>query len=305
MTGFGWIILKNPEGTMKPAVDTQVFETIAAYQRWHRAIRREKPKARIGLVPTMGALHAGHGELIKRARSESDFAVVWIFVNPLQFAPHEDLDRYPRTFAADLELCRKLGVDGVFHPPVSEIYPHGVQETTRVVPPKRLAQHLEGAFRPHFFEGVATVVLKFFNMLQPDQAYFGEKDYQQLTIVKQMVADLNLPIEIKPVPTVREQDGLAMSSRNVYLTEAERELAPRLHEAIVSVGESAQKGVSLKQALEAARQMVKEIPNAELQYLESCDAETLEVLDEYRRPMVTLVAAKIGNVRLIDNVIIR
>lgn len=290
---------------MKPAVDTQVFETIAAYQAWHREVRREQPNARIGLVPTMGALHAGHGELIKRARAESDFVVVWIFVNPLQFAPHEDLDRYPRTFAADLELCRKLGSDAVFHPSVSEIYPQGVQETTRVVPPKRLAQHLEGEFRPHFFEGVATVVLKFFNMLQPDQAYFGEKDYQQLTIVKQMVADLNLPIDIKPVSTVREQDGLAMSSRNVYLTETERELAPRLHKAITSVGESAQKGVPLKQALEAARQAVKEIPNAELQYLESCDADTLEVLDEYRRPMVTLIAAKVGNVRLIDNVIVR
>jgi pantoate--beta-alanine ligase len=290
---------------MKPAVDTQVFETIAAYQNWHKNIRREHPNARVGLVPTMGALHAGHGELIKRARSESDFVVVWIFVNPLQFAPHEDLDRYPRTFPADLKLCQELGADAVFHPSVSEIYPEGVQETTRVIPPKRLAQHLEGSFRPQFFEGVATVVLKFFNILQPDQAYFGEKDYQQLTIVKQMVADLKLPIEIKPVATVREKDGLALSSRNVYLSDAERVLAPKLHSAIRSVGEKAQNGESLKAALDGARRAVAEIPNAELQYLESCDANTLELLNEFRRPMVTLVAAKLGNVRLIDNVIIR
>jgi pantoate--beta-alanine ligase len=290
---------------MKPAVDTQVFETIAAYQNWHKNLRREHPSARVGLVPTMGALHAGHGELIKRARSESDFVVVWIFVNPLQFAPHEDLDRYPRTFPTDLQMCRELGADAIFHPSVSEIYPEGVQETTKVVPPKRLAQHLEGVFRPHFFEGVATVVLKFFNILQPDQAYFGEKDYQQLTIVKQMVADLKLPIEIKAVATVREKDGLALSSRNVYLSEAERQIAPLLNKAIRSVGEAAQSGQGLKQALEAARAAVVQIPNAELQYLEACDANTLEPLNEFRLPMVTLVAAKLGNVRLIDNVIIR
>jgi pantoate ligase/cytidylate kinase len=290
---------------MKPAVDTQVFETIAAYHQWREKIRKDNPSATIGLVPTMGALHAGHGELIKRARAESDFVVVWIFVNPLQFAPHEDLDRYPRTFPADLKLCQELGADAVFHPSVSEIYPQGAQESTKVIPPERLAKQLEGEFRPHFFTGVATVVLKFFNMLQPTQAYFGEKDYQQLTIVKQMVSDLNLPISIRPVATVREQDGLAMSSRNVYLTEAEREIAPKLHEAISTVSREAANGADLQQLLEQARKTVRAIPNAELQYLESCDAETLQPLREFKRPMVTLVACKIGNVRLIDNVINR
>lgn len=290
---------------MKPAVDTQVFETAAAYRQWHEKIRRENPSARIGLVPTMGALHAGHGELIKRARDESDFVVVWIFVNPLQFAPHEDLDRYPRTFPADLKLCQELGTDAVFHPSVSEIYPNGAQESTKVIPPERLAKHLEGTFRPHFFAGVTTVVLKFFNILQPTQAYFGEKDYQQLTIVKQMVKDLNLPIEIRPVPTVREHDGLALSSRNVYLSETEREIAPQLHQAISMVSREAQQGANLQEVLEKAREAVRAIPNAELQYLESCDAETLEPLREFKRPMVTLVACKIGNVRLIDNVINR
>jgi pantoate--beta-alanine ligase len=290
---------------MKPAVDTQVFETIAAYAAWRSKIHTSRPAARVGFVPTMGALHEGHATLIKQARRESDLVVVSIFVNPLQFGPHEDLDRYPRTFAKDLELCREAGVDAVFHPGVAEIYPAPLSEVTKVIPPERLIKHLCGEFRPGHFEGVATVVLKLFNIVAPTHAYFGEKDYQQLTVIRTMVSDLNVPVVIEGVPTVREKDGLALSSRNVYLTEKERALAPRLHQAISKVADAAAAGTPLKAALEEARNTVKSIPNAHLQYLDACDANTLEVLEEFSRPMVVLVAIKLGNVRLIDNVIVR
>lgn len=277
----------------------QVVETIRDLRSW-----RKVHPARVGFVPTMGALHEGHMSLVRKARQECDFVVVSIFVNPLQFGPHEDLNKYPRPLEKDLELCRQEGVDLVFHPTVDEMYTGA--ETTKVVPPASIISTLCAPIRPGHFIGVATVVMKLFNMVGPDIAYFGEKDYQQLTVIRQMVADLNIPIEIIGVPTVRDQDGLALSSRNVYMSKEERLLAPKLHQVLCQVRDDSIDGkVSLKYALTRGREIIRQIPNTELQYLEACDANTLEALSEAMRPMVILVAAKLGNVRLIDNVVVR
>jgi pantoate ligase/cytidylate kinase len=288
---------------MKPAVDTVVFETVSAYEKWRTKLRHERPQAKIGFVPTMGALHEGHASLVRKARQECDFVVVSIFVNPLQFGPNEDFDRYPRTFPDDLEICRSAGVDAVFHPSVGEIYPCPLEQMTKVIPPAQLIDRLCGSFRPGHFEGVATIVLKLFNIVQPTQAYFGEKDYQQLTVIRRMARDLDLPLAVIGVPTIREDDGLAMSSRNVYLTKEHRALAPKLHKAITFVRDAGAAGSTLDRALEEAKQMLAEIPDLQLQYLEACDGDTLEPLKQAKKPMVVLVAAKLGNVRLIDNVL--
>lgn len=290
---------------MKPAVDTVVFESVASYAEWRLKLRAERLTASIGFVPTMGALHDGHAALIRKARQECDYVVVSIFVNPLQFGPNEDFERYPRTFPNDLDICRKQGVDAVFHPDAKEIYPKPLSEMMKVIPPQALINRLCGAFRPGHFEGVATVVLKLFNMIEPTRAYFGEKDYQQLTVIRRLAGDFNLNLEIVGVTTVRERDGLAMSSRNVYLTDAERLLAPRLHKALMDVCDAAVHGTSLDKAVAAAKADLQQVPNLEVQYLEVCDADTLDPLDKARKPMVVLVAAKLGKVRLIDNVVVR
>src|SRR5262245_61447678 len=184
----------------------------------------------IGLVPTLGALHPGHKKLLETARRECGFVAVSIFVNPLQFGPNEDYARYPKTLEADLGLCRQSGVDLVFAPPVEEIYP--TPNTPLVDVPSGLTEHLCGPFRPGHFQGVATVVLKLFDIIKPNRAYFGEKDAQQLAVIRRVVQDRNLPIEIVPVPTVREPDGLALSSRNRYLSHQERQIAPFLYKAL-------------------------------------------------------------------------
>lgn len=277
----------------------QVVETVKDLRAWRKA-----HSGKVGFVPTMGALHEGHMTLVRQARQECDFVVVSIFVNPLQFGPHEDLNKYPRPLEKDLDLCRAEGVDLVFHPTVEEMY--SGPETTKVIPPASITSTLCAPIRPGHFTGVATVVLKLFNMVEPTAAYFGEKDYQQLTVIRQMVADLNVPIEVVGVPTVRESDGLALSSRNVYMNEEERQLAPKLHQVLCQVRDEALNGkVSLKYALTRGREIIRQIPNAELQYLEACDANTLEALNEVKLPMVVLVAAKLGNVRLIDNIVVR
>src|SRR5436190_22030532 len=196
--------------------------------RKHLAEAR-RAKLTIGLVPTMGALHAGHASLIERARAGTDFVAVSIFVNPLQFGPNEDYLRYPRPIEKDLEVCERTGADLVFAPEVDDIY---VTPQRTFVEVARLGDHLCGAFRPGHFRGVTTVVAKLFNILQPDRAYFGEKDFQQLCIIRRMVQDLNLPLTIVPVPILREADGLALSSRNVYLGPEERAAAPVLHRAL-------------------------------------------------------------------------
>jgi pantoate--beta-alanine ligase len=193
----------------------------------------------IGLVPTMGALHAGHASLMEKARRECDVVAVTIFVNPLQFGPNEDYQRYPRTMEHDLEICERVGVDVVFAPPMEELY---VSEQRTFVEVARLAEHLCGPFRPGHFRGVATVVAKLFNVIQPDRAYFGEKDYQQLCVIRKMVQDLNFPIEIMPVSIYRDADGLALSSRNAYLEPEEREAAPALFRALTSAQRMIEEG---------------------------------------------------------------
>ncbi len=266
---------------------------------------RSKITGSIAFVPTMGALHDGHIELVRRARAQADFVVVSIFVNPFQFAPHEDFDKYPRTFESDLKRLETVGVDCVFFPAESEIYPHGREGLTSVVPGEQLNSTLEGAFRPTFFRGVATVVTKLFNLVQPHLAFFGEKDYQQLLVIKALAADLNIPVTVIGVPTVRESDGLAMSSRNAYLDSDKRQTAAQLHQALALVVNQAEAGMSVSDAVQQASDKIAASGSFELQYLAVCHAETLVPLERFEKPYVVLVAAKLGDVRLIDNIAVR
>lgn len=291
------------DNAMSP-VKTQVLDSVDAVRLWRRTAT--VAGERVGFVPTMGALHEGHLSLMRAARKECDRVVASIFVNPLQFAPHEDFGKYPRTFERDLELMGQEGVDAVFYPNEKEMYPEGRESVTRVMPPVELADCLEGHFRPGFFVGVATVVAKLFNIVLPEAAFFGEKDYQQLLVVKRLVRDLNLPIQVTPVPTVREKDGLALSSRNVYLSDAERKMAPLLHRTLNFVKEQAQSGeLSLEAALEKGRKDLQALETIDLQYLEARHGDTFQPATQFELPTVILLAAKLKNVRLIDNVVAR
>jgi pantoate--beta-alanine ligase len=255
----------------------------------------------IGLVPTMGALHAGHARLIERARANCLTVVVSIFVNPLQFDRADDLKRYPRPFQADLSLCESLGVDLVFAPAPEEIYPEPPDCTVHVA---RTAEHLCGAFRPGHFDGVATVVLKLFNIVQPEVAYFGEKDAQQLAIIRRMVADLNVPVTIAPVPTVREADGLALSSRNQLLTEAERALAPALYRALVTAREAVAAGAGDADTVkQGAAATIPADERLRLEYLELVDPRTFLPVQRVTGPVVAAGTLWVGSTRLIDNVL--
>lgn len=258
----------------------------------------------IGLVPTMGALHAAHAALIQRARAESDFVVVSIFVNPLQFGPNEDYLRYPRPLEKDLNICERMGADLVFVPSVEELYAKA-QEV--FVDAAHLGNHLCGAFRPGHFRGVTTVVAKLFNIVQPERAYFGEKDYQQLTIIQRMVSDLNLPIEIVPVPTLREPDGLAMSSRNAYLTAEERQAAPMLlralHASSRAIEEAGSRSVA--EAKAPALRLLQSDPRIRLEYLEVVDPAELQPVTEITGEVRIAAAIWIGKTRLIDNLAAR
>jgi len=263
------------------------------------AVRRGR--GMIGLVPTMGALHAGHARLIEHARLDCRTVVVSIFVNPLQFDRADDLARYPRPLDADLSLCEALGVDIVFAPAPEEIYPEPPDCTVHV---GRTAEHLCGAFRPGHFDGVATVVLKLFNIVEPEVAFFGEKDAQQLAIIRRMVADLNVPVTIAPVPTVREGDGLALSSRNQRLNEAERALAPALFRALVSARDAVVAGETEAEAVK--RGAAGTIPADErlrLEYLELVDPRTFQPVQRIAGPVVAAGALWVGSTRLIDNVL--
>lgn len=292
---------------MKSVTETTVIETVAEYRNWlkEKSQSASSDLAGLGFVPTMGALHDGHLSLIRRAVRECQNVAVSIFVNPMQFGPNEDFDRYPRSFDKDLALCREAGVSVVFKPAVQELYANGHELSTKVIPPAALTDKLCGTIRPGHFVGVATVVLKLFSIIQPEQAYFGEKDFQQLCIIKRMVSDLNLPVKIVSVPTIRESDGLALSSRNVYLSYDERKRAPELYRTLCVVREDVLSGRrTMKEALHYAREKLRKVPEFALQYLEVCDLQTLEALEEVRSPMVILVAAKLGTVRLIDNLIV-
>jgi len=257
----------------------------------------------IGFVPTMGAFHDGHLSLMKRARDERDHVVVSIFVNPLQFGPGEDLSRYPRDEDRDLSIAGELGLDVVFAPSVQEMYPAGPPEVT--VDPGPLGDRLEGAARPGHFRGVATVVAKLFDVVGPSTAYFGEKDAQQLTVIRRMVRDLSLPIEVVGCPTVRELDGLATSSRNVFLSLEQREAAGCLFLALSEAAQMARGGERDTATLVAA--MAREIgatPEARIDYAAVVDDETFEEVSTIAGPARALVAARFAETRLIDNLLL-
>jgi pantoate--beta-alanine ligase len=257
----------------------------------------------VGFVPTMGAFHDGHASLIRRARDEGDHVVVSIFVNPLQFGPGEDLSRYPRDEDSDLAIAGDLGVDVVFGPSVEEMYPAGPPEVT--VDPGPLGDRLEGAARPGHFRGVATVVAKLFAVVGPSTAYFGEKDAQQLAVIRRMVRDLSLPIEVEGCPTVREPDGLATSSRNAFLSPEQRDAAGCLFLALSEAAQMARGGERDAASLVAA--MAREIgatPEARIDYAAVVDDETFEEVSAIDGPARALVAARFGDTRLIDNLLL-
>ena len=272
-----------------------VIRTSAEMTAWSRAARARGE--RIAFVPTMGALHAGHVALLEEGRRRGDKLVLSIFVNPTQFGPNEDLARYPRDLPGDLAKAAGAGTDIAFVPEPADIYPPGFQTTIEV---RELARGLDGLFRPGHFAGVATVVAKLFNIVQPDAAIFGQKDFQQLAIVRRLVADLAMGIEIVGLPTIREPDGLAMSSRNAYLSRAERTRALSLSRALFAARDRAAAGERDGRALVDGARAALDVDR--LDYLELCDAATLAPLVEIDRPAVLLVAAFVGRTRLIDNV---
>ncbi len=251
----------------------------------------------VGFVPTMGALHAGHARLLEVARSLDGLVVASIFVNPLQFDRKEDLQRYPRTLAADLEICRAQGVDVVFTPSVDDLYPK--PQLTFVEAPS-LSNNLCGAFRPGHFRGVCTVVLKLFHIVAPQRAYFGEKDAQQLAIIRRMTSDLNLPIEIVPVATVREEDGLAMSSRNRLLTSEERSTAPKLYAALKAAARALDEG---ERSVATLRELAgRVLDGTRIEYFEFVDPDTLAPLETVEDKVLIASAIWLGATRLIDNI---
>ena len=275
----------------------RVIETIEEM----RAARCGWANKTVGLVPTMGFLHAGHLSLVERARAENEQVVVSIFVNPTQFGPHEDLSRYPRDLPRDLALLEAAGADVVFTPSVEQVYPEGFG--TYVEPAGALAERLEAATRPGHFRGVATVVTKLLLIVAPDRAYFGQKDAQQVAVVRRMVADLNLPVEARVLPTVREGDGLAMSSRNRYLGPEDRAAAVVLNRALragAATFEDKPAG-SVTAVIAAMTAVVAAEPRANLDYADVCDPDTFTPLTELRAPALLAIAAKVGPARLIDN----
>lgn len=281
------------------------MELVRTISEVRERIRQARAGGRtVGFVPTMGYLHDGHVALIEAARRAGHYTVVSIFVNPLQFGPQEDYERYPRDLERDARICRQAGVDLVFAPSVEEMYPAGRSRT--FVEVTELTDGLCGRFRPGHFRGVATVVTKLFHIVQPDVAYFGQKDAQQVRVIQQMVADLDFPVQIEVVPTVREPDGLAMSSRNSYLSPEERRAATVLYralkaaEALVAAGER-----DAERVRDAMRRTVEAEPLARLQYAEVVDWQSLRPVDTLRSETLLALAVYIGQTRLIDNLLLR
>ncbi|HEX7092364.1 MAG TPA: pantoate--beta-alanine ligase [Nitrospiraceae bacterium] len=268
---------------------------------WSERLRRKG--VTIGFVPTMGALHDGHRSLIRAARLRCDALIVSVFVNPTQFSPTEDLSTYPRPIARDRALCLEEGVDVCFEPTARNMYPESFQATVTV---PALARRWEGEARPHHFAGVATVVTKLFGMVQPHLALFGQKDYQQAALVRQLVNDLNLGVAILVRPTVRERDGLAMSSRNVYLSPDERLIAPLLFQALRVGRQMIVSGMNDVAAIERImRQTIEQAPTIHVEYLVVCDPDSLEPLSVVAARAVLLGAVRIGSIRLIDNLLVK
>ena len=282
---------------MKNTPSIKVIKGIAEMRRF--SLEARKKGAKIALVPTMGALHAGHLALIGAAAQKADTVVVSIFVNPLQFGPREDLSGYPRDLAGDIAKLQQLGVAAVFTPEAAEIYPSGHRTHVEV---DDLSQRLCGRARPAHFRGVATVVTKLFAIVQPHQAWFGQKDYQQLLIIRKMVRDLNSEVEILDVPTVREADGLALSSRNSYLTPEQRPAALTLQQALQVAARIMAKGArSAAKIASNLREVIRAQPGAEIEYISICHPETLHELDTIEVRTLVALAVRVGRARLIDN----
>lgn len=280
------------------------MKVIATIAELRAALKSERLKTRsIGLVPTMGYLHIGHMELVRRSKAACDVTVVSIFVNPTQFGPNEDLSTYPRDMEGDLAKLRAEGVDYVFTPEVTEIYRPGAHT---IVDNPVLSRVLIGKIRPGHFRGVTTVVTKLFNIVQPDHAFFGEKDYQQLTIIRRMVADLDMPIEITGVATVREPDGIACSSRNAMLTPADRKKAVILAKSLAQAEEVAAKGQrSVSTIRNAVRTVLETEKRGEIESVDIRDAQTLDAVSgKFKQPVVILLTVRFGKVRLIDQRVI-
>ncbi|MDQ1909379.1 pantoate--beta-alanine ligase [Paenibacillus sp. GD4] len=286
----------------------QVIRAIQELRESIRTLRAAKAGATIGFVPTMGYLHQGHASLLEAARAQCDLVVLSIFVNPLQFGPNEDFDKYPRDEERDLAVAKDAGADIVFFPQVQEMYP---KPTKTKVTVEGVTERLCGASRPGHFDGVATVVTKLFNIVQPDLAYFGMKDAQQVAVIEQMVHDLNMPVTIVPRPTLREADGLALSSRNVYLNEEERKqalvLSQSLRMAEELLGGSSASSVTPSQVVNAVRSHIETAPLAVIDYAELLAYPSLEPVESLKQVdrVILALAVKFGKTRLIDNTIIR
>lgn len=274
----------------------ELAELRKVVRTWHGNNRR------IALVPTMGALHAGHMALVAEAKKRADRVVASIFVNPTQFGPNEDLSNYPRREAEDAAMLQAAGVDALWAPTVEVMYPQGFATTVSV---SGVSEGLDGAARPGHFDGVATVVAKLFGQVQPDLAIFGEKDFQQLAVIRQMVSDLNMRIGIVGVPTERDSDGLALSSRNAYLTAAERAVARALPDALKTAAVAIESGIAVEQALDAARARLASAGFDPIDYVALCDASTLQPVGEAKGELRLLAAARLGRTRLIDNLAVR
>jgi pantoate--beta-alanine ligase len=285
---------------MKTEINIEIIESAQEMQARSEGIRLSGKK--IGLFPTLGFLHEGHLELIRQVRKRSDLVVMSLFVNPIQFGPNEDFEKYPRDTEGDLRKAKGEGVDLVFMPPVYEMYPAGFQSVVRI---DNITKHLCGRSRPGHFEGVTTVVAKLFNIIKPHIAVFGQKDFQQLAVIRRMVKDLNMDIEIIGVPTVREPDGLAMSSRNKYLNPEERRSALSLKKAMDMANKLAGEGErESKNIIASMKELILSYPFTAIDYINICDPDTLEDINLLKKQSLLALAVKVGNTRLIDNCII-
>lgn len=284
-------------------MSTVVINKINEIRELVKKYRKENKT--ISLVPTMGCLHAGHKSLMEKAHSISDVTIISVFVNPIQFCPGEDYDKYPRTLDADKLVAESAGVDVIFAPSVSEMYPslEKFSDLTMVVPPYELTDIMCGKSRVGHFDGVETVVTKLFNIVQPDFACFGMKDIQQLFLIKKMVKDLNIPVEIVPCPLVREDSGLALSSRNKYLTEEEKQIALSISKSLFAVRDLYKSGVKdTKKFFDCTLAVLDK--RIELEYMEFVSAETFKPVDTIENDTICAIAARVGNVRLIDNIVL-
>lgn len=278
------------------------MKIISTVRETRTACRSAKSSGPLGLVPTMGALHEGHLSLVRAAKARCEMVTVSLFVNPAQFGPKEDLSKYPRTFEHDCALLEKEGVDFLFYPTVEEMYPQGA---TTFVTVEGLSERLDGKSRPGHFRGVTTVVSKLFHIVEPDLAFFGQKDAAQVAVIRRMVRDLDLPVEIVVCPIVREPDGLALSSRNVYLDAAQRKSALVLSRALLKVSDEFARGQKETAGLiEVGKQTFREEPAVRLDYFEIVDPQTLDAITRIDGPALVAVAAFVGTTRLIDNVVL-